>query len=259
MIAVSYDHITTDTDGSVGILTLDRPAKFNAINHGLLHEIERYFDTLPDDIKAVVIRSSGPHFCAGLDLLEHSTRDAAGSMHECRLWHRIFDKIEYGRVPVVAALNGGVLGGGLELAMTAHVRVSQQDTFYELPEGRRAIFVGGGATVRVGRTIGTGRMIEMMLTGRRYDAEQGLALGLAHYVEFNGSVFDKALELAHRVTENAPLSNYMMMQAITRINDMSSSDGQFTESLAAAIAQSSPEARAGMEAFLAKTGKRDNQ
>jgi enoyl-CoA hydratase/carnithine racemase len=256
---MEYTHITPETDGPVGILTLDRPAKFNAINHGLLFEIEHYFDTLPDEIGAVVIRSSGQHFCAGLDLLEHSMRDAAGAMHECRLWHRIFDKIEYGRVPVVAAMNGGVLGGGMELAMTAHIRVSQQDTFYELPEGRRAIFVGGGATVRVGRIIGASRMMEMMLTGRRYGSDEGLQLGLAHYVEPDGTVFDKAMELAKRVTENAPLSNYMMMQAITRINDMSASDGFFTESLAAAIAQSSPEARAGMEAFLRKTGKRDNQ
>lgn len=256
---MDYDHILTDTDGNVGVLTLNRPDKFNAINHGLLFEIERYFDTLPDTIGAVVIRANGPHFCAGLDLLDHSMRDAAGAMQESRLWHRIFDKIEYGRVPVVAAMNGGVLGGGMELAMTAHVRVSQEDTFYELPEGRRAIFVGGGATVRVGRIIGASRMMEMMLTGRRYLAQQGMDLGLAHYVEPNGQAFDKAMELARRVTENAPLSNYMMMQAITRINHMSASDGLFTESLAAAIAQSSPEARAGMEAFLTRTGKRDNQ
>ncbi len=256
---MEYTNITSETDGNVGILTLNRPAKFNAINHGLLYEIEHYFDNLPEPIGAVVMRSSGEHFCAGLDLLEHSMRDAAGAMHECRLWHRIFDKIEYGRVPVVAAMNGGVLGGGMELAMTAHIRVSQEDTFYELPEGRRAIFVGGGATVRVGRIIGAGRMMEMMLTGRRYKADDGLSLGLAHYVEPNGTVFEKAMGLARRVTENAPLSNYMMMQAITRINDMSASDGLFTESLAAAIAQSSPEARAGMGAFLAKTGKRDNQ
>lgn len=256
---MEYTHITSEIIDNIGILTLDRPSKFNAINHGLLYEIEHYFDTLPDAVGAVVMRSNGPHFCAGLDLLEHSSRDAAGSMHECRLWHRIFDGIEYGRVPVIAALNGGVLGGGLELAMTAHVRVSQEDTFFELPEGRRAIFVGGGATVRVGRVIGASRMMEMMLTGRRYDAQDGLRLGFSHYVEKNGSAFDKALELARRVTENAPLSNYMMMQAITRINDMSASDGLFTESLAAAIAQSSPEAKAGMEAFLSKTGKRDNQ
>lgn len=256
---MGYTYITTDVIDNIGILTLDRPEKFNAINHGLLFELEHYFDTLAEEIGAVVMRSNGEHFCAGLDLLEHSTRDTAGSLQECRLWHRIFDKIEYGRVPVVAALNGGVLGGGLELAMTAHVRVSQQDTFYELPEGRRAIFVGGGATVRVGRVIGASRMMEMMLTGRRYDARSGMDLGLAHYVEPNGTAFDRALELAKRVTENAPLSNYMMMQAITRINDMSASDGFFAEALAASIAQSSPEAKAGMEAFLNKSGKRDNQ
>lgn len=256
---MEFTHVDVTQEGRIGILTLSRPEKYNAINHGLLTEIEAYFDNLAEDVGAVVIRSSGRHFCAGLDLLEHSERDAAQAMLECRRWHRVFDKIEFGRVPVIAALNGGVLGGGLELAMTAHVRVSQTDTFYELPEGRRAIFVGGGASVRVGRVIGAGRMTEMMLTGRRYGAEEGLRLGLAHYLEPEEGAFPRAMELAQRVTENAPLSNFMMMQALPRIADMSAGDGLFTESLAAALAQSAPEARAGMRAFLDRTGKRDHQ
>lgn len=255
---ISWRQATSD-DGAksdeIAILTLDRPDKFNAINDELLLELETFFEQLDARYKAVIMASSSKHFSAGLDLSEHSERNAAEAMHQCRLWHRVFEKIEYGPRPVIAVMNGGVIGGGLELAMSTHVRIAETHSFYELPEGRRGIFVGGGATVRVGRTIGSSRMMEMMLTGRRYQAEDGLRLGLSHYVEEKGSGFAKAIELADTIVENAELSNFMMMQAITRICDMSASDGLFTESLAAAMAQSSPEAIAGMQAFVNKNRK----
>ena len=104
-----------------------------------------------------------------------------------------------------------------------------------LPEGRRGIFVGGGASVRIGRILGADRMCEMMLTGRKYGAEEGLALGLAHYAVAEGEALPLARKLAVQIAQNASLSNYMMIQAIARISDMSRADGLFTESLAAAI------------------------
>ena len=88
------------------------------------------------------------------------------------MWHRAFDHLQFGRVPVVAVLHGAVVGGGLELACAAHVRVAETSTFYALPEGQRGIFVGGGASVRVPRLIGAHRMADMMLTGRVYSAEE---------------------------------------------------------------------------------------
>jgi enoyl-CoA hydratase/carnithine racemase len=88
-----------------------------------------------------------------------------------------FEAVEHGRVPVVAAVHGAVVGGGLELALTAHVRVAEPGAFYALPEGRLGIFVGGGASVRAGRILGADRMREMMLTGRRIMADEGQRLG----------------------------------------------------------------------------------
>ena len=96
------------------------------------------------------------------------------------MWHRAFHEIEFGRVPVVAALKGAVIGGGLELALSAHLRVAESSAFYALPEGQRGIFVGGGASVRLPRLIGVSRMRDMMLTGRVHDAESGERLGLSH-------------------------------------------------------------------------------
>lgn len=238
--------------GTIAVLRLDRPEKRNAISDTLLADLETFFTNLPQDAEAVVMHGAGDHFCAGLDLAEHQERDAYQTMLHSQRWHRAFERIQFGGVPVLAALHGGVIGGGLELALTAHIRIAEPSTFYALPEGRRGIFVGGGASVRVARIIGPDRMCEMMLTGRRYDADEGLRLGLAHYPAGPGEALERALVLADSVVRNAPLSNYMMLNAIQRIGDMSRSDGLFTESLATALTQTSDDAREGLRAFLEK-------
>lgn len=244
--------LTIETDGPVTILSLNRPAKRNAMSDRLLADLNAVFLSPPAGTKAVVLRGEGGHFCAGLDLGEHVARDAEGTVHHSRGWHRVMDQIQFGGLPVVSALTGAVIGGGLELATATHVRVADPTAFFQLPEGRRGIFVGGGGSVRVGRILGADRMTEMMLTGRTYGAEDGLRLGLAHHLVGAGEAAAKAVELAHRVAANAPLSNYFMIQALSRINDMSRSDGLFTESLCAALSQSSEAAQEGLSAFLEK-------
>jgi enoyl-CoA hydratase/carnithine racemase len=145
-----------------------------------------------------------------------------------------------------------VIGGGLELAAATHVRIAEPSSIFQLPEGRRGIFVGGGATVRVGKILGADRMTEMMLTGRKYTADEALALGLTHYAVGDGEALALAQQLAGKIARNAPLSNYLMIQSIARITDMARSDGLFTESLAAALSQTTPDAQEGLRAFLEK-------
>jgi enoyl-CoA hydratase/carnithine racemase len=238
--------------GNIALLRFNRPDKRNAVNDTFIGEIENFFTGPPEEVKAVVLTGEGGHFCAGLDLSEHKERDAYGVVQHSRWWHRVLERVEFGGLPVVAAMHGAVIGGGLEIAMAAHVRVADETAFYQLPEGRRGIYVGGGASVRVARVIGGDRMREMMLTGRRYDAADGLRLGLSHYVEPKGTALDKALALATEVAGNARLSNYMMIQALTRIQNMDEASGLFVESLAAGLAQTSPEAQEGLRAFLEK-------
>ena len=173
-------------------------------------------------------------------------------MRHSRHWHQVMDRIQYGGLPVVSAMFGAVIGGGLELATATHVRIAEPTSIFQLPEGRRGIYVGGGASVRVGRILGADRMIEMMLTGRKYNADEGLALGLAHYSVGKGEALALAKKLARRIAANAPLSNYIMIQALSRIEDMAKADGLFTESLCAAITQTSPDAIEGLQAFLQK-------
>ena len=234
----------------IAVIRLTRPAKRNALNDGLILAIRDTFDKLPATVRAAVIDGEGEHFCAGLDLSELQERDAGQGLLHSRMWHAALERVQYGPVPVVAALHGAVVGGGLELASACHIRVSDETTFYALPEGSRGIFVGGGGAVRIPRLIGAARMTDMMLTGRVFNAQDGERIGLAQYLVPQGTAFDKAFELAQRIAQNAPLTNYALMHALPRIAEQPADQGFFTEAMMAAIAQSAPEAKQRVRDFL---------
>ncbi len=238
----------------VALITLNRPAKRNALNDGLVLAIRDVFQGMPHSVRAAVIHGNGSHFCAGLDLSELSERDAAAGLHHSRMWHAALDNVERGPVPVVAALHGAVVGGGLELASACHIRVADASTFFALPEGSRGIFVGGGGSVRIPRLIGAARMADMMFTGRVFNAEDGERIGLAQYLVPEGTALEKALELALRIAGNAPLTNFALMQALPRIADQTADHGFFTEALISAIVQDAPEAKARVREFLEGRG-----
>ena len=241
-----------DVDGGVATLRLGRPERRNALSEPLVEAIGAYFSDPPADVHAALILGDGDHFCAGLDLSEHRDRTPAEVMRNSQIWHRAFAAIEHGRIPVVSALRGAVIGGGLELATSTHVRVADESAFYALPEGRLGIFGGGGGSVRIARVIGADRMRELMLTGRRLDAQEGQRLGLSHELVAPGEAEARARELAAQIAGNAPLANQLMLAAIPRIADMASDTGLWTESLAAALSQSTDDAREGLRAFLEK-------
>lgn len=244
--------LLVEIDGPVATLTMNRPAKRNAMCDELLNAIDGFFSNPPEGVRVVILTGTAGHYCSGLDLSEHVQRDAEGTMRHSRNWHRVMDVIQMSGLPVVSAMFGAVIGGGLELAASTHVRIAEPSCIFQLPEGRRGIFVGGGATVRVGRILGADRMCEMMLTGRKFGTQEGLSMGLAHYAVGEGEALTKAKEIADGIAKNASLSNYMMIQAISRISDMSRSDGLFAESLAAAVSQTSADAEEGLKAFLEK-------
>ena len=234
----------------IAVIRLTRPAKRNALNDGLILALRRLFEDMPEGVRAAVIDGEGDHFCAGLDLSELKERDAGQGLHHSRMWHAALEQVQYGPVPVIAALHGAVVGGGLELASACHIRVADESTFYALPEGSRGIFVGGGGAVRIPRLIGAARMTDMMLTGRVYNAVDGEKVGFAQYLVPKGTAFDKAFELAVRVAENAPLTNYALIHALPRIAEQPADQGFLTEAMMAAIAQSAPEAKQRVRAFL---------
>ncbi|CAN5460144.1 crotonase/enoyl-CoA hydratase family protein [soil metagenome] len=250
---MTFKDIQLDIRGDhneVAVIRLTRPAKRNALNDALVIALRVTFDNLPDTVRAAVIAGDGEHFCAGLDLSELQERDAGQGLHHSRMWHAALERVQYGPVPVIAALHGAVVGGGLELASACHIRVADESTFYALPEGSRGIFVGGGGSVRIPKLIGVARMTDMMLTGRVYDAQDGERIGLAQYRVPAGQAFAKAFELAQRVAQNAPLTNYALMHALPRIAEQPADQGFFTEAMMAAIAQSAPEAKERVRDFL---------
>jgi enoyl-CoA hydratase/carnithine racemase len=238
--------------GEIAILWLARAQKRNAIDDPTVFGIEAFFRALPDDIKAVVLAGEGEHFCAGLDLTELTERNAVEGIAHSRNWHRVFQHIEFGKVPVVAVLHGAVVGGGLEIAAACHIRVAERSTYYGLPEGVRGIYVGGGGSVRVPRLIGVSRMIDMMLTGRTYDAEQGQAIGLSHYLAENGHGLATGVELAKRIAANTATTNFAVTHVLPRIAEADPATGYLAEALMAAIIQDDAEAKARLKAFLEK-------
>lgn len=242
--------IRVSSDGPVGVVTLNRPAKRNAVNASMISRLGVLFSAPPSDWKAVVLAAEGSHFCAGLDLAEHRDRSPHEAFAISRLWHRATESIRTCGLPVVTALTGAVIGAGLEIAASTHIRIADASARYSLPEGRRGIFVGGGASVRVGRLIGTSRLTEMMLTGRVVEAEEGLRIGLSHRLVPAGLALEEALATARAVAENAALSNAMILEALAHIEEMPAAAGLFSEAAVVALTQASDEAPRRMTAFL---------
>ena len=248
--------LQVEAQGEIAILRLSRPEKRNALNDATVAGIEAFFAGLPDEVRSVVIDAAGENFSAGLDLSELSERSTVEGVAHSMMWHRAFERIESGRVPVISVLKGAVVGGGLELACATHIRVAERNAYYALPEGQRGIFVGGGASVRVPRLIGAARMADMMLTGRVHDAETGYALGLSQYLVADGEGLAKALELARKIAANAPITNFAVIQALPRIAQANPREGFMMEALMAAVAQGSDEAKNRLRAFLEKRAKK---
>jgi enoyl-CoA hydratase/carnithine racemase len=246
--------LRAERHGAVAVLRLHRAEKRNALNDPTVQGIVAFFASLPHDIRCVVIAGDGDNFSAGLDLSELGDLDVPQGIYHSSAWHRAFEQIQYGKVPVIAVLHGAVVGAGLELAASVHIRVAERSAYYGLPEGSRGIFVGGGGSVRLPPLIGVPRMMDMMLTGRTLSAEEGHAIGLSQYLVDNGAGLAKAIELGARVASNAPFTNFAITHMLPRIARADPAMGFATEALTAGIAQAEPEAKQRLKDFLEKRG-----
>ena len=246
------DVLTVTARGSIVHLMLNRPEKRNALNDELVAAFDAFFQAVPTGTRAIVVSGAGGHFSSGLDLSQHVARSPLDVMAHSRNWHRVMAQIASSPIPVVAAMSGAVMGGGLEFAAACHVRVAEETVRFQMPEGMRGIFVGGGGSVRISKLIGPDRLTEMMLTGRTYSGAEGERLGLAHHLVPDGEALDKAFELAERIARNSPTINGFIIQAIAQIGAMPPEAGLYAESLTAALSQTGPDAEEGLRAFLEK-------
>ncbi|MYZ50707.1 crotonase/enoyl-CoA hydratase family protein [Malikia spinosa] len=240
-------------EGNIALIGLNRPDKRNAINDPLVDELRAAVLRAHEEADVAVLHGHGSNFCAGLDLAEALAR-ATGQIKPARKrrrhnWHEVFDLIARGPIPFVAALHGAVVGGGLELAMAAHVRVADETVVCGLPEGQRGIFVGGGGTVRIQRVVGTTVMMDMMLTGRLLNAAESLQEHVVRYVVPAGTALAKARAIAERIGQNSVETNWMIINVLPRVQDLSHDDGLFLEQLNSARARP-PEAEARLREFV---------
>lgn len=239
--------------GAVAIVRLARPEKRNALDDATILGLERFFVTLDEDIRAIVLCGEGAHFSAGLDLGEVvGEPDLLRAIEHSRMWHRAFHAIQFGRVPVFAVLHGAVVGGGFELAASCHVRIAERSAYFALPEGQRGIFLGGGGSMRLPRLIGVPLVQDLMLTGRALTAEEAVQARAVQYLVEDGAGLDAGLELAQKAASNAPLTNFAVIHALPHIAEANPAAGLLTESLMASIAETAPEAQARLKAFLEK-------
>lgn len=245
--------VTYSVEGKTALIGLNRPDKRNAVSDALISELRAAVVRAHDEADVAILFGHGGNFCAGLDLAEALGR-ATGKIPPPRkrkrhTWHEVFDQIARGPIPFVAALQGAVVGGGLELACAAHLRVCDETTFFGLPEGQRGIFVGGGGTVRIQRVVGTSVMMDMMLTGRLLNPQEGLREHIVRYVVPKGDALAKARQLAERIAQNSLETNWKIINVLPRIQDMSHDDGLFVEQLNSAMARP-PEVEQRLREFV---------
>lgn len=243
-------------EGEILYVKMNRPEKRNAINDRLLQSIEQVLDGITSSIKCMILHAEGDHFSAGLDLSQLQEKNLEEGLFHSRMWHRVMNKIQYGQTPVVAVLKGACVGGGLELAAACHIRVAETSTFFALPEGQRGIFVGGGASIRLPGLIGIGNMTDMMLTGRVYYAAEQTIAGFSQYVVPESQGLEKATELAKKIATNTAMTNYAVMHVLPAIHKTGTMEGAMMESLIAAIAQESVEAKQRLRDFLEGRAKK---
>ena len=216
--------VTYELDGEIALVGLNRPDKRNCFNPLVMKQLREAIERAGEEAKCGIIFGHGDNFCAGLDLRWAAENWKTGRSERLPFpfnRNTYFEAMARGNIPFIAALHGATLGGGLETAAAAHIRVADETTFFALPEGTRGIFIGGGGSVRVARLIGFARMQDMMLTGRVLKADEAERYGIVQYVVPKGQAMAKAKELALKICKNAPLSNFAITNSLPRIQDLS--------------------------------------
>ena len=250
--------VTYELEDEIALVGINRPAKRNALSPEVHELLLEAVTRAGREAKCGVIFGHGDHFCAGLDLAWATESWQGGSSKRLPYPNNrntFFESIARGDIPFIAAVQGAALGGGLEVAAAAHIRVADETAFFALPEGTRGIFIGGGGSVRIARLLGTSRMQDMMLTGRVLDPDQAERSGLVQYVVPKGQAKAKAKELAAKICKNTPLANFAITNSLPRLQDMSYDDGLFFERLVVEYTRS-PESIERLRQFLDKTAPR---
>ncbi|WP_067668168.1 enoyl-CoA hydratase/isomerase family protein [Nocardia miyunensis] len=248
---MKYDTVRTDVADGVAVLTLNRPDVRNAINRQVQADVRAALAEFRDDpgVGAVVFTGAGDRaFAAGADITQ--LRDYTLHTGLAAEMQRLYDEIEAFEKPTIAAVNGYALGGGCELAIACDIRIASPTAKFGLPETMLSVLPGAGGTQRMGRLVGVGRAIELILTGRMVDATEAHSIGLVTAV--TDDPVAAARETAHGILQRGPLAVRLAKLVIRTGMDADQRTGLVVERLAQALLYTSDDKREGAQAFLAK-------
>jgi enoyl-CoA hydratase len=253
--ALRLDNLTLERDAAVAILTLNRPQVLNALNIAMLRELREALSALQHDaaVRCVVITGAGEKsFVAGADINEFSGLSPAAGREQARMGQEVFESIERLGKPVIAAINGYALGGGCELAMACTLRIAADTARLGQPEINLGLIPGYAGTQRLARLIGTGRALELLLTGDQVTAAEAHRLGLVNRVVPAADLMNEARTLAATLAAKAPLAVGFILDAVHRGVQLPLRDAEALEATLFGLVASTDDMREGTRAFLEK-------
>ncbi|MDD7941063.1 enoyl-CoA hydratase-related protein [Actinomycetospora lutea] len=250
---MSYETITVDVADRLAVITVDRPEARNALNRQVLADLRVAFAALADDDQVGVVAVTGAGeraFVAGADItqLQHYTAQTGLDAE----MQRLFDDVEAFEKPTIAAVNGFALGGGCELAMACDIRIAADTARFGLPETNLSVLPGAGGTQRLARLIGTGRAIELILTGRFLEADEARQAGLVTSVVAPENLLAETRTVTDRILAKGPLAVRLAKLVIRTGMDADQRTGQVVERLAQSLLYTTDDKREGAAAFLEK-------
>jgi enoyl-CoA hydratase/carnithine racemase len=252
---MAYEAIRYELTDGIATITLNRPTVHNAMNEKMREELTACFGELAQSAEArvIVVTGAGERaFSAGADIREFVAPQVPVKFRDAR--RRVDFRAAMDRCgqPIIAAINGFALGGGLELALACDIRIAGEDSLLGLTEVNLAIIPGGGGTQRLPRLVGRGKALEMILTGARIDGREALRIGLVERVVPTAEVHAAALALAKMLAERAPIAMRYAKEAVVKGLGMSLEDGLRLENDLATLLRTTEDRIEGAKAFLEK-------
>ena len=248
-------NVKVEREGHLAIVHVDRPSKLNALDDLTIAELSAAVAALDDDdaVGAIIVTGAGEKaFVAGADIQVLAKQGVLDGKENARRGQALTLRMENCRKPVIAAINGFALGGGLELALACDVRFASDNAKVGLPEVSLGIIPGYGGTQRLPRLVGSGVALQMILQGDPIDAQEALRIGLVNGVFEQGSLLDEVKKIANRMVSRGPEALALAKQAVRRGAHLSLQDGLELEADLFGIISSTDEMKEGMAAFLEK-------
>ena len=254
---MGYENIRSERDGRLALVSVCRPDKLNALNDATLVELTRAFTEIrdDDDVRCVILtggEAKKAAFVAGADIAELAQQGPIDGKARSRLGQGLCDLIENCGKPVIGAVNGFALGGGLELALACHIRLAAEEAMLGLPEVTLGIIPGFGGTQRLPRVIGLGPALELIASGRMVGAEEAKSLGLVNHVYPADQLMEKARKLAGKIAANGPIAVRLAIEAALRGRSQPIDEAMRYEANLFGLVSATADMHEGLNAFLEK-------